>query len=188
LYYDTPPPPAIRAFDDHWVFYVGSFSKILAPGLRVGWIIAPQSLMSKLSVVKEASDINTSTLAQHIISAYIDEGHLPSHLDCLRREYKTRRDSMLRALEDTLPSGSGWKKPNGGLFIWVELPEAVDTKKLLAAAIETEGIAFIPGASFSIAGGEQATNCMRLNFSNCPPMQIMEGISRLGRALKKLLP
>lgn len=184
LYYESESVPPMRALDQQWVFYVGSFSKILAPALRVGWVIVPEALIPMLSIIKEASDIDTSTFTQRSISAYLDTQHLPSHLAILRREYSVRRDTMLRTLHEHFPPETRWWKPTTGMFIWVELPNLVDTRKLLKVAVETEQVAFIPGQAFCVGNSDYTTHCMRLNFSNCNPESIKEGIARLARALR----
>ena len=184
LYYENKPPPPMRALDESWVLYVGTFSKILGPALRVGWMVVPESLIPKLSVIKEASDIDTATLSQRAVCAYLEAGDVQTHLAMLRREYGARRDTMLRALKEHFPPEAHWQKPTSGLFIWIALPEAVNATELLKVAIETERIAFIPGQAFGTASGFQATNCMRLNFSNCPHEQIENGIARLARVVK----
>jgi 2-aminoadipate transaminase len=184
-YEDTPPP--LRALSDQWVFYVGSFSKILAPALRVGWIIAPESICSALSNIKEANDINTSTLNQRAIAAFIDGGHLETHLPMLRSEYVLRRDAMLNALDRHFPRGARWRKPTNGVFIWVELPQEIDAETALKAALETERIAFIPGNAFRVNNHQRSSHCIRLNFSNSSAASIEEGIARLARLLHKML-
>ncbi|HEX6288448.1 MAG TPA: PLP-dependent aminotransferase family protein [Herpetosiphonaceae bacterium] len=186
LYYDGQGAPPMRALDDQWVFYLGSFSKTLMPTLRVGWLIVPEELIEKLSVIKESSDINTSTFTQRAICAYLDAGHLPAHLDTLRQEYGIRRDAMHAALERHFPREARWKKPSHGMFFWVELPSTVDTGEALRVAVEQENVAFIPGHAFAVGNSRQGANCMRLNFSNCPPELIEEGIGRLGRVLRSL--
>jgi 2-aminoadipate transaminase len=185
LYYDGPPPPPLRALEDRWVFYVGTFSKIMAPALRTGWLVVPEELTPHLAILKEASDIDMAPLSQRAISAYLDAGHLPAHLDTLRREYRRRRDAMLGALRAHFPEGARWETPTSGLFIWVELPEGTDTGELLEAAIETEQVAFIPGHAFCVGDESPATNRMRLNFSNSSVEQIEEGVRRLARVLKR---
>jgi 2-aminoadipate transaminase len=184
LYYQDTPIPPLRAFNDQWVFYVGSFSKILAPALRVGWIIAPEDLIPGLSNIKEASDIDTANLNQRAISSYIDAGHLKTHLPMLRREYRARRDAMLSALDQHFPRTSRWHEPISGVFVWVELPKEIDTSEVLRVALETERIAFIPGQAFCVNKGCQASHCMRLNFSNSSMESIEEGIARLARVLR----
>jgi 2-aminoadipate transaminase len=185
LHYGDEPLPPLRAMEEDWVFYVGSFSKVLAPALRVGWMIVPEALIPKLSIIKEASDIDTTTFTQRTISAYLDTGSIGDRLSMLRRENGMRRDTMLRALREQFPASARWNVPTSGLFIWVELPNEIDTGELLKSAIEKEQVAFIPGHAFSIGGSRHLAHCMRLNFSNSSPERIEEGIARLGRALKE---
>ncbi|HEY0022722.1 MAG TPA: PLP-dependent aminotransferase family protein [Longimicrobium sp.] len=188
LAYDGPPAHPLRALEREWVFYVGSFSKVLAPALRLGWIIVPPELVPLLAISKEASDINTATLAQRGAARFFDGGHLPAHLAMLRREYRLRRDTMLAALEKHFPAGTRWRKPSAGVFIWVELPEGTDAGEVLRVAIEQEGVVFVPGHAFAADGSRTASDCMRLNFSHSTPDVIEEGIARLGRALRSLAP
>jgi 2-aminoadipate transaminase len=157
----------------------------MAPALRTGWVVVPEELIPHLAILKEASDIDTAPLSQRAISAYLDAGLLPAHLDGLRREYRRRRDAMLGALGEHFPAGARWQTPTSGLFIWVELPEGVDAGELLEAAIETEQVAFIPGHAFCVGDGQPATNRMRLNFSNSSVERIEDGVRRLARVLKK---
>jgi len=182
LAYDAPFAPPLRAQDEEIVFYLGSFSKILAPALRLGWMIVPEVMVPKLTVVKEAGDLESSALTQRAVAAYLDAGHLPQHLERLRQEYGRRRDAMLAAMQRHFPSSARWTKPKGGMFIWVELAEWVDTAELLETAVNQEQVAFIPGHAFTVPG-RSATNCLRLNFSNCTVDKIEEGIRRLGRVL-----
>jgi 2-aminoadipate transaminase len=182
-YGDRPNPP-MRALEERWVLYVGSFSKILAPALRVGWIVVPEELIPKLSIIKESSDIDTNTLSQRAITNYLDEQHLPAHLAQLRREYRVRRDTMLSALAEHFPAGARWKEPTSGLFIWVKLPGDVDTGEVLKVAIETEQVAFIPGRAFSVVPRQRGTNCLRLNFSHSSAERTTDGIARLARVLR----
>lgn len=194
LRYEDTFVPALRGRDDRWVFYVGSFSKILAPALRLGWMVVPESLLTKLTVIKEAYDLETSAFIQRSVAAYLTAGHLPAHVAHLRQEYSTRRDAMLAALERHFPDGAVWTRPQAGMFIWVELPQHVDTAELLWQAVEEEQVAFIPGQAFcaesgstTAIGGRRADNCLRLNFSNCTPEKIEEGIARLGKVLRRAL-
>ena len=186
LYYDSPVPP-LRALDDEWILYVGTFSKIMAPALRTGWVVVPESLIPPLAIIKEATDIDTAPLNQRAISAYLDAGHLPPHLARLRVEYRRRRDVMIRALRTHFPPEAHWETPASGLFIWVELPEGVDTGELLRAALEQEKVAFIPGHAFYVNEVHPATNRMRLNFSNSSVERIEDGVQRLARAIKNQL-
>lgn len=186
LFYDGAPPPPLRAHSRRWVLHVGSFSKILAPALRAGWLVVPEELIPPLSVIKESSDIDTTTFNQRAISRYLAEGHLPGHLDGLRREYGGRRDAMLQALAEHFPSAARWHRPSAGVFVWVELPPGIDAQQLLGVALETERVAFIPGGAFGVGGRTTAANCLRLNFSNSTPELIADGIARLGRVLRRL--
>ena len=186
LYYDDTPAPPMRALDDRWVLYVGTFSKILAPALRAGWMVVPEELIPHLSNLKEATDIDMATLSHRAICAYLDTDHLAGHLLRLRQEYRRRRDTMLRALAEHFPADAHWEKPSSGLFIWVELPDGIDTGELLRVALETEKVAFLPGQAFRVGGTDGGTNCLRLNFSNSSVERIEDGIARLGRALRRV--
>ncbi|WP_223758642.1 PLP-dependent aminotransferase family protein [Myxococcus sp. RHSTA-1-4] len=183
LHYEAQVLPPLRALDDQWVYYVGSFSKILAPALRVGWVVVPEPMVFRLATVKESSDIDTATFTQRIILSFLDSGRLEAHLERLRNEYRLRRDALLGALEKHMPKGATWTKPTSGMFVWAELPEGTDTTALLARALETEKVAYLPGQAFSVQGGRSAAHCMRLNFSNCEPARIEEAVARLGRVL-----
>lgn len=186
LCYENPLPP-LRALSEHWVFYVGSFSKILAPALRVGWLVVPEELILPLSVIKESTDIDAAPLSQHIINAYLDTGQLPAQIDTLRTQYGLRRDVMMRALAENFPDAAGWTKPDCGFFVWVELPPAVDVDELFRRAIEDEHVAFIPGHAFSVNNKRPDTPSIRLNFSHPTTARIEEGIPRLARVLKSVM-
>lgn len=183
LNYDGPLDPPLRAMDEDWVFYVGSFSKILAPALRVGWIIVPEKLMRPLSVIKEASDIDTATFSQRTVSAYLAADHLPDHLSRLHKEYRLRRETMHAALLDHFPAGTHWQKPKSGVFMWVELPGGLDAAELLQHSIKREQVAFVPGGAFRVSTHWSQRQSLRLNFSHCAPPKIEEGIARLARAI-----
>jgi 2-aminoadipate transaminase len=187
LNYDGPASPPMRSLDDEWVFYIGSFSKILAPSLRVGWIVVPAALQQALSSLKQASDLDITTLGHLTAAAYLDAGHLPAHLATIRSEYRRRRDAMVRALEANFPSAARWSTPSCGMFVWVELPGEVDTGELLRAAVESESVAFMPGDIFAIPGLPRSRNGMRLNFTHSRVEDIEEGIARLAKVLRKFL-
>ncbi|HUP43772.1 MAG TPA: PLP-dependent aminotransferase family protein [Thermoanaerobaculia bacterium] len=178
--------PPLRALDGRWVFYLGSFSKIVAPSLRVGWIVAPAELVGRLSVLKHAADVDSTTLGQHIVARYLDTGALPAHLDRLRAEYRRRRDAMLAALERRLPPGCRWSRPRAGIFVWVELPEGADSSRLLEPALAA-GVAFCPGEAFAAGGPERLRRCLRLSYADNPPERIDEGVARLARVLAEAL-
>jgi 2-aminoadipate transaminase len=166
--------------NDEWVCYVGSFSKILAPALRQGWVVVPPEYVSALSIAKEAADINSAPFTQRILTAYLETGRLPAHIDHLRGEYRRRRDAMIRALETHLPAGTRWQTPEAGLFLWAELPSRVRADEVLVRALE-QGVAFLPGSAFG--EGPDVAHALRLNFSHSSPATIEEGMARLGRAV-----
>jgi 2-aminoadipate transaminase len=182
LYYGETPAPPLRAREEEWVFYLGSFSKILAPALRAGWLVVPPPVAARLSPLKHGADLDTPSLGHHVITAYLESGLLPAHLATLRDEYRRRRDAMLAALRDRFPSEVRWNHPTSGMFIWAELPPGLDAAELLRTAVETESVAFSPGAIFG--AGDR---CLRLCFTSLSPERIEEGIRRLGRAVRAAL-
>jgi 2-aminoadipate transaminase len=183
LRYEGKLLPPLRALNADWVFYLGSFSKILAPALRLGWLVAPADLVPKLTVIKEMEDLESSQLTQRAVAAYLDTGHLPGHIERLCAEYGRRRDAMLSALERYFPVEACWTHPSNGMFIWVELPPHINTADLLETAVTQEQVAFIPGHAFALPGHARH-NCLRLNFSNCTPDRIEDGIRRLSNVIQ----
>lgn len=169
---------------DGRVIYLGSFSKIISPGLRVGFAVGPAEIIGKLVVGKQASDVHTCNLAQAIIYEFCARGMLEPHIELLREEYRNKRDLMLYLMEKNFPDTVSWTKPDGGLFIWAELPENKVSTELFKEAIK-EKVAFIPGGSFFAEGG--GTNTLRLNFSNASVQQIEEGMTRLGKVMHAYL-
>lgn len=162
------------------VIYLGTLSKVLAPGLRIGWVVAPQEVMERLVQMKQGADLHTSTFGQMVAWETARHGFLDRHVRRIRQVYRERRDAMLAALERYAPPGVRWTHPQGGLFLWVTLPEGSDSAALLARALQ-EKVAFVPGAPFYPCGGGERT--FRLNFSYCKPEVIEEGIRRLGRVM-----
>ncbi|GCE22466.1 hypothetical protein KDK_62660 [Dictyobacter kobayashii] len=162
------------------VIYLGTFSKVLAPGLRVGWMIGPQQVINKLAQAKQGVDLNTATLNQMIAYETLRSGFLQQHTRYICEQYRTRLDAMLAALTRFFPASTHWTQPDGGLFLWVTLPEGIDARELLQRAI-AEKVAFVPGTAFHANGGGE--NTLRLNFSNASPARIQEGIARLGTLL-----
>lgn len=185
LSYDHSPDPPMRAFDDRWVLYVGSFSKLLGPGLRTGWMVVPEALVPRLSIVKDLSDIDSCTLTQRAIDAYLRLDHLESHLTSVRRDYQERRDCMLRALERHFSGLATWTTPTSGVFIWLRLLSGINTLNLLKLAVEREHVSFIPGNAFSVGGSGSADECLRLNFTYCRREQIEEGVLKLARTVRE---
>jgi 2-aminoadipate transaminase len=162
------------------VIYLSTFSKILAPGIRLGWVVAPPEVIGKLVQAKQGADLHTATFNQMVAYEVAREGFLDQHVKVICRVYRERRDVMLAAMGEHFPHGVRWTRPEGGLFLWVTLPHGMDSAKLLRVAIE-QRVAFVPGEPFHPCGGGQ--NTMRLNFSNATPEKIHEGIARLGRVL-----
>jgi 2-aminoadipate transaminase len=166
--------------------YLGTFSKTMAPGLRLGWIVAAEVLMAKLIQAKQGCDLHTGTFVQFIANDICQRGFLKPHIKKLRKFYKERRDTMVEALVEFWPDGCQWTDPEGGLFLWAKVPESIDTEVFLRERALAEKVAYVPGINFypNADGGQ---NAMRLNFSYCPPDIIVEGIKRMGTALKKEL-
>ncbi|MBL8089589.1 MAG: PLP-dependent aminotransferase family protein [Anaerolineales bacterium] len=165
------------------VIYLSTFSKLLAPGLRLAWVIAPPNVIQKLVMAKQASDLHTSTFNQQVAYEVAKGGFLDEHVKVIRSVYKERRDVMLEIMEEIFPTEMSWKKPLGGMFLWGILPQGVDAAEILKMAIQKK-VAFVPGGSFHPDGGKN--NTMRINFSYSSPDVIREGITRLGETLKEV--
>jgi 2-aminoadipate transaminase len=181
LYFETPPPPPIKSFDTEGrVIYLGSFSKVLTPGLRTAWIVAPSEIISKVELIKEATDLCSSMLDQAIVSECAKEDLIEGRLSKLREFYKVRSSAMLGALEKFAPKGTSWTRPTGGLFVWMELANQIDTTELLSKAVE-EGVAYVPGAPFFV--NDAKINTLRLAFSKETPERITLGIEKLCQML-----
>ena len=184
LCYEGTTPPALASLGGTApVIYLGTFSKIFCPGMRIGWLAAPREVYEKYALVKQGADLHTSTLAQHEILAYLERFDLDASIARICEVYRRRRDAMLRAIESAFPPGVSWTRPRGGLFLWVTLPEGVSARDALVRALE-RNVAFVPGGSFFPNGGHE--NTLRLNFSNMPEARITEGIARLGAVLRRL--
>jgi 2-aminoadipate transaminase len=181
LRYEGEQQDALYKLDGgDYVVYLGTFSKILSPGIRVGWILAPPPVMEKLVLGKQATDLCTSTLTQYFVSEFFAAGRWREYIESLIDLYRTRRDAMLESLERHFPSEATWTKPEGGLFVWATLPDYIDTSDLLARALR-ENVAFVPGAAAFVDG--RGRNSMRLNFSGSTEDEIREGIRRIGRVI-----
>jgi len=164
---------------DSRVIHVGTFSKVLMPGLRIGWVIAPRAVIDKLTQAKQAADLHTSTLDQHLAFELVTTGFLDEFLPVLQLHYAARRDAMLGALEKYFPKDATWTKPDGGMFVMVTLPN-INAGELLPKALKA-GVAYVPGEEFHMDG--QGKNTMRLNFTNAPPNRIEAGIKALAGVL-----
>lgn len=167
------------------VIYLSTLSKTLAPGLRLGWIVAPPEVITKLVQLKQGADLHTSTFGQFVAYEVARDGFLDEHVRTIRQVYRQRRDAMLSALTEFFPPEVTWTHPAGGLFLWVNLPEGMECQALFEVALR-ENVAFVPGDCF-YAGGNEGRRHMRLNFSNAPPEQIREGIRRLSVAVRSQL-
>ncbi len=166
------------------VIYLSTFSKLLAPGMRVAWIVAPANVISRLVQLKQGADLHTSTFTQMVTYEAARDGFLDQHVKTIRALYRERRDAMLKALADFFPPGVSWTHPEGGLFLWATMPAEVDSDRLLRTALE-QNVAFVPGDCFYPGGGNGSH--MRLNFSNATPERIREGIRRLAVAVEREL-
>jgi len=175
-------PPLYQLDGGDFVIYLGTFSKILSPGIRLGWVVAPPPVLEKVVLGKGATDLCTSTLTQFFVRQYFAEGGWKSYVEDLVGLYKGRRDTMLAALTEHFPAAATWTEPEGGLFIWATLPDYIDTEDLLAKALRSD-VAFVPGAAAYVDG--RGKNSMRLNFSGVNEEEIREGIARIGRVIRE---
>jgi 2-aminoadipate transaminase len=195
LRYEGVHIPSVMALDSEFrgpngghysgnVIYLSTFSKLLAPGLRLAWVVAPPQVIRKLVMTKQAADLHTSSFNQYVAYEVAKGGFLDEHVKVIRSVYKERRDVMIEMMEEMFPQGVTWTKPMGGMFLWGVLPEGMDSAEVLKRAIEKK-VAFVPGEAFHPNGGGK--NTMRLNFSFSAPDMIREGIARMGTTLKELI-
>ena len=181
LNYEEVQPP-LKSYWKEGVFYIGSFSKIFAPSLRVGWIVASERVIEKLEILKEGLDINTSTLGQKTISSFLGKKHLKDHLLKLKKQYRNKRDATISSLRKHLPEME-FVLPKSGFFIWGRLPSSIDTNNVFKVALEKEKVSFLPGSAFLIGNDREAQNCLRLSFAFCPIEHIEPGVKRLALAI-----
>ncbi len=179
-YGGEPMPPLYQLDGGDFVIYIGTFSKILSPGIRLGWTVAPPPVMEKIVLGKQATDLCTSTLTQYFVREYFREGRWQHYIDDLTEIYRRRRDVMLAALDEHFPAAATWTEPEGGLFIWATLPAYIDTSDLLAKALRAD-VAFVPGQAAYVDG--RGGSSMRLNFSGVSEDEIREGIRRIGQVI-----
>jgi len=184
LWFDQPPPPPLASLWPEGTVYLGSFSKVLAPGLRLGYVIAPGAMMPKLLQAKQAADLHSPGFNQRVVHEVIRNGFLDQHVPTIRARYKAHRDAMRAALEAHMPRGCRWNVPVGGMFFWIELPEGIDATALLPKAVEL-GMAYVPGAAFFAE--RPRANTLRLSFVTVAPAQIERGVALLGQALTQEL-
>jgi 2-aminoadipate transaminase len=181
-YHGEEIAPIAANDDDGLVIYLSTFSKTISPGVRIGWVVGSEEVIAALTVAKQATDLHTSTLMQRAVSRMLSTFDYPSHLERLRAIYGARCRAMLHALETHFPASARWTQPEGGLFIWAELPRGVNGEELLREAL-AERVAFVPGAPFFAHRPRE--NFIRLNFSNRPPEVIDDGVRRLAQVLKR---
>ncbi len=184
LSYRGEPLPKMLTMNPNGIIYMGSFSKVLTPGIRLGYVVAPVALTRKLEQAKQAADLHTAQLTQMAVHEVIKDGFLTEHIPTIRKLYADQCDAMLSALTEFMPSSVTWTRPEGGMFIWVTLPKHIDSMKLLDEAI-AQNVAFVPGASFYANAPE--TNTLRLSFVTVPPAKIREGVEKLGKLISAKL-
>src|SRR3989440_10812035 len=177
LRYEGTSLPTLRSLAEEFVIYASTFSKILSPGVRLGWTVAPPPVLAKMNIGKQASDLCSSSISQYFVSAYFDSGPWQKYVRSLIEIYRRRRDVMLDSLAEHFPREAEWTHPEGGLFIWATLPHYIDTTDLLARALD-DHVAFVPGRAAFLDG--RGGSSMRLNYSGVGEDQIREGIQRLG--------
>ena len=165
--------------------YLGSFSKIVSPGMRLGWAIGPQEVIKKMAVAKQATDLHSNSLAQRIVFQFLLDNSLEDHLTSIRTFYKSQADHMVAAIRQYFPTSVEWIPPKGGMFIWVTLPEDINATTLLEKAI-SKNVLFVPGENFYV-GGKQGANCLRMNFSNPSKEEITKGIKILGDLIFQMM-
>jgi len=181
LRFEGSPLPTLRSLDGgDYVVYLGTFSKILSAGLRLGWAAAPRPVLAKMNLGKQASDLCSSSLTQHFVAGFFADGDWRRYVNDLVDHYRRRRDVMLEALAEHLPAEATWTRPQGGLFVWATLPDYIDTTDLLARGLR-ENVAFVPGRAAFLDG--RGGSSMRLNYSGVDEAAIREGVRRIGKVV-----
>ncbi|MCX6657281.1 MAG: PLP-dependent aminotransferase family protein, partial [Euryarchaeota archaeon] len=184
LRYEGDPIPPLKHWDDEGrVVYISTFSKILAPGLRVGWVVADPEILKKLIIAKQSADVCTNVLGQRIAQEYIVRGHIEPQIEKIKQLYKRKMRLMLSGMDEFMPEGIEWTRPEGGMFLWVTLPEQIDSADLLQKALRKR-VAFVTGKAF-FADPKDGTNSLRLNFTHPSDTMITEGLRRLGSVLNQ---
>lgn len=185
LWFDTPPPAPLTARNPDGCLYLGSFSKVLAPSLRLGFLVAPKPLFPKLLQAKQAADLHSPGFNQRVVAEVMKDGFLDRHVPRIRALYKAQRDVMLAALAQHMPSGVSWNRPAGGMFLWARLPQGMDAAALLPRAVD-QGVAFVPGAAFY---ANQADPCtLRLSFVTASEQDIQRGVAALAAVIRENMP
>ncbi|HEY1149151.1 MAG TPA: PLP-dependent aminotransferase family protein [Pseudoduganella sp.] len=184
LSYKGQPSPKMIAMNPDGVIYMGSFSKVLTPGIRLGYVVAPLPMVRRLELAKQAADLHTAQLTQMVVHEVVKDGFLDQHIPTIRELYGNQCQAMLDAMAEHFPSSATWTKPEGGMFIWVNLPKQINAMELLDEAIKNK-VAFVPGSPFY--ANEPETNTLRLSFVTVPPERIRQGIEILGKLIKARL-
>jgi 2-aminoadipate transaminase len=183
LHYEGEALPAIKSLaDSPWLLYAGTASKIIAPGLRLGWLVAHPDFIDRVATAKQTTDVLSNSLTQRAVHRYVTDNDLDAHIETIVKQYRIQRDMMMAAMEQYFPVGVKWQIPHGGMFVWVTLPEGMDAAALLPMVIEQAKVSYVPGTPFY--ADNSGANTLRLNFSNPTPELITEGIERLGKVLK----
>ena len=192
LWFDAPPPPPLTARNPDGCIYLGSFSKVLAPGLRLGFLVAPKAVFPKLLQAKQAADLHSPGFNQRVIADVMQDGFLDRHVPTIRARYKAQRDAMLAALEREMPGPDEhpdnrltWNKPDGGMFLWARLPKGMDAIDLLPKAVD-KGVAFVPGAAFFADNPDPRS--LRLSFVTPSVAEIERGVAALAAAVRENMP
>jgi 2-aminoadipate transaminase len=183
LWFDAPPPASLASRWPEGTVYLGSFSKVLAPGLRLGYVVAPAHLYPKLLQAKQAADLHTPGFNQRLVHELVRDGFLRDHVPTIRARYRAQRDAMAAALAAHLPDGCRWTLPRGGMFFWVQLPDGIDTLALLPKAV-ARGVAFVPGSAFEADADAARRNTLRLSFVTASEADIERGVQLLADALR----
>lgn len=177
--------PAVKHYDTEGrVIFLGTFSKIFCPGLRLGWVAADKEVLNKFIMVKQGADLQSSTISQMEVAKFLEIYDIEEHIEKLKKVYKKRKDLMIKTMEEEFPEGVKFTNPEGGLFTWVVLPEHINARELAVKALE-KNVAFVPGGSFFPNGGNE--NTFRMNYSNMDEERIVEGVKRLGEVLREAI-
>jgi 2-aminoadipate transaminase len=184
LRYSGQDVPSLLSLDKEGrVLYLGTMSKLMCPGLRIGWIATKnKEMLNKLVLAKQPTDLCSSTLAQYLAAKYMEQGTFYEHIEEIKELYKRKRDLMIKTMEEEFPENVSFTRPEGGMFLWVTFPEGVDCRELMAKAVKEEKVAFVPGDAFDVEG--KTKNTGRINYSYSSDEQIVEGVKRLARLLK----
>ena len=185
LWFDAPPPAPLTARHPEGCLYLGSFSKVLAPSLRLGYLVAPPALFPKLLQAKQAADLHSPGFNQRVVAEVIKDGFLDRHVPRIRALYKAQRDVMLAALTQHMPEGVRWNSPAGGMFLWARLPAGLDATALLPKAV-ARGVAYVPGAAFYAGAADPRT--LRLSFVTASPEEIERGVAALAAVIREHQP